>query len=83
MEKLTRLLGIARPSLSNRSPDGYGFAMLAIGCLLLIVLPIMGLALGGVVAGPVGARWGAGMGLAIAVGVAGISVVALARLKSR
>jgi|FLYM01.1.fsa_nt_gi hypothetical protein len=57
--------------------------MLAIGCLLLIILPIMGLALGGVIAGPVGARWGAGIGLATAIGLAGISVVALARLKRR
>lgn len=55
--------------------------MLAIGSLLLIILPIMGLALGGVVAGPVGARGGAVFGLAIAIGVAGISFFALARLR--
>lgn len=57
--------------------------MLAVGCFLLIILPIIGLALGGVIAGPVGARWGAGIGLVTAIGVASISVVALAKLKRR
>jgi hypothetical protein len=41
--------------------------MVAVGCLALVVLPLIGLVLGGYLAGPPGARWGAGAGFAIAL----------------
>jgi hypothetical protein len=41
--------------------------MPVIGCLMLIVLPLLGLAIGGVLAGPQGARWGAVAGFALAL----------------
>jgi hypothetical protein len=40
--------------------------MPVIGCLLLIVLPLLGLAAGGFLWGAQGAEWGAGIGFAIA-----------------
>jgi len=49
----------------------------AIGCLALIVLPLAGLALGGFLAGPLGAKWGAGTGFAIALGLCGVTTYAL------
>lgn len=51
--------------------------MFAIGCLALIVLPLAGLALGGFLAGPAGAKWGASAGLAIAVALSGVTTYAL------
>lgn len=57
--------------------------MIAIGCLLLIILPIAGLVVGGLIAGPVGARWGAGIGFAIAAVVSGVSGLALFRVRKR
>jgi hypothetical protein len=41
--------------------------MPVIGCLLLIVLPLLGLAGGGFVGGPEGAKWGAGIGFGLAL----------------
>lgn len=43
--------------------------MPVIGCLLLIVLPLLGLAAGGFLWGPQGAKWGAGIGFAVALAV--------------
>lgn len=57
--------------------------MLAVGCLLLIILPIAGFAMGGAIAGSIGARWGAGIGIAIAGGMMVISACVLAKLKRR
>jgi len=51
--------------------------LFAIGCLALIVLPLAGLALGGFLAGPTGAKWGAGIGFAIALGLCGVTGYAL------
>ena len=51
--------------------------MIAIGCLLLVVLPLLGVALGGYLAGPVGARWGGLAGLGIALLLSGLSGFAL------
>lgn len=46
--------------------DGDG-AVIVIGRLLLVILPVAGLALGGVIGRPGGARWGAPAGLAVAL----------------
>ncbi len=51
--------------------------MIAIGCLLLIVLPLVGLAVGGLVAGPEGALWAAFAGFGIALILAGTAAFAL------
>jgi hypothetical protein len=51
--------------------------MVAIGCLALLVLPLVGLTCGGLIAGPHGARWGGAIGLAIALAVCGFTVYAL------
>ncbi|WP_181814737.1 hypothetical protein [Sphingomonas aracearum] len=57
--------------------------MVVIGCLFLVILPIVGLALGGWLGGPSGARWGAGIGLGAALIVCGLSGYALARVARR
>jgi len=57
--------------------------MIAFGCLLLIVLPLIGLAVGGYVAGGEGAAWTAVAGLAIAIAVCGMSAAALIKAGSR
>ncbi|GLK42499.1 MULTISPECIES: hypothetical protein [Novosphingobium] len=41
--------------------------MPVIGCLLLIVLPLLGLAAGGFLWGAEGAKWGAGIGFTLAL----------------
>jgi hypothetical protein len=51
--------------------------MVAIGCLALLILPLVGLTCGGLAGGPEGARWGAAIGLGIAVAVCGFTVYAL------
>ena len=53
--------------------------MLAVGCLLLVVLPLAGLAVGGLVAGLEGAIWAAAAGFAIALAVAGTAAFALVK----
>jgi hypothetical protein len=45
--------------------------MAALGCFLLLVLPLAPLVLGGWLAGPQAMVWGAGVDLAIAIGVTG------------
>jgi uncharacterized protein HemY len=55
--------------------------MAALGCFLLLVLPIVGLILGGWLAGQQGMIVGAGTGLAIAVAVT--SVMGFALVKAR
>jgi hypothetical protein len=57
--------------------------MIAIGCLLLLVLPLVGLVAGAIVAGPPGARWGAALGLTIAAVATGFSAYAMARIARR
>lgn len=53
--------------------------MLALGCLLLIILPLVGLTAGGLIAGPVGARWGAALGFAVAIVLCGVASYALVK----
>ena len=60
-------------------PEHGGEEMIAIGCLLLVILPIAGLALGGVIGGPQAARWAALAGLLIAATVCALSAYALAK----
>lgn len=57
--------------------------MIAIGCLLLIVLPLAGLAGGGLIAGPAGARWGAAIGFGIAAIACGLTGYALVKISRR
>ncbi|HTG37661.1 hypothetical protein [Sphingomonas sp.] len=57
--------------------------MIAIGCLLLIVLPMIGLTLGGLLAGLPGVKWGAAIGLAIAVGFAAFAGYGLIQIGRR
>ena len=51
--------------------------MVAIGCLALLVLPLAGLAGGGWIAGPDGARWGAAIGFGIGLVACGFTGYAL------
>lgn len=51
--------------------------MFAIGCLALVVLPLIGLALGGFLLGPVGAKWGAIAGFVLALAISGVTSYAL------
>ena len=55
--------------------------MIAIGCLLLVILPILGLAVGGLIAGPSAARWGASIGFGIALLFCGITGYAFAQMR--
>ena len=57
--------------------------MFAVGCLLLVVLPLMGLALGGLVAGPRGATIAALAGFAVALAVCGVAGFALMKAGRR
>jgi hypothetical protein len=54
--------------------------MIAVGCLLIVILPLLGLAVGGIVAGPEGAKWGAVVGFGLASGVCGMSAYALMKI---
>lgn len=55
--------------------------MPAIGCLMMIILPLIGAILGGMVDGPDGSVWGAGGGLAIALTIVGTGIAALVRAR--
>ncbi|WP_170065881.1 hypothetical protein [Novosphingobium guangzhouense] len=58
--------------------------MPVVGCLLLIVLPLLGLAAGGFLDGAEGAKWGAGVGLALALTLFGIGSYAFVKgIRSR
>jgi hypothetical protein len=57
--------------------------MIAVGCLALVVLPLIGLVLGALLAGLDGGIWGALVGLAIAVAISGIMGYALIRIGRR
>lgn len=57
--------------------------MIAFGCLLLIVMPLIGLAVGGYVGGGAGAAWAGLAGLAIAIAVCGVSAAALVKAGRR
>jgi hypothetical protein len=58
-------------------------AMFALGCLFLIVLPLMGLFIGGAIAGLHGATWGAVIGLVIAVVTCVLPAYALVKASRR
>ncbi len=53
--------------------------MIVFGCLLLIVLRLIALAVGGYVAGGEGAAWAAFVGLVIAIVVCGVSAAAFVK----
>ena len=55
--------------------------MIAIGCRSLVILPIVGLVLGGLVAGPTAARWGAAIGFGVALSICGVTGYAFARMR--
>jgi hypothetical protein len=57
--------------------------MIAVGCLALVVLPLLGMVLGALLAGPDGATWGAIAGLVIAIGISGVMGYALVRIGRR
>lgn len=57
--------------------------MAALGCFLLLILPLAGLMLGGWLAGPEGMIWGAAIGFAVALIVTGIMGYALVRARRR
>jgi len=57
--------------------------MIAIGCLLLIILPLLGLAVGGYVGGPHLAIWFAVVGFVVAVVVCSVSALALVKAGRR
>jgi len=57
--------------------------MIAFGCLLLIVFPLIGLAVGGYVAGGQGAAWAAAGGFMIAVAVCAVTAAALIKAGRR
>lgn len=59
------------------------FAMVMIGCLALVIFPILGLAAGGLLDGPGGARLGAGIGFLLALALAGVGSLALWKARSR
>lgn len=45
--------------------------MVVVGCLALLIFPILGLIAGGLIAGRTGAEWGAGVGLILALALCG------------
>jgi hypothetical protein len=57
--------------------------MIAFGCLLLIVLPLIGLAVGGYVAGGEGAAWAAVIGLVVAIAICATAAAALVKAGHR
>lgn len=59
--------------------------MPAIGCFLLILLPLLGLFVGGAINGKTGCEWGAaiGFGLALMACVGGIHAFVAAARRSR
>jgi hypothetical protein len=57
--------------------------MIATGCLSLIILPLIGLAVGGYVGGLDAAIWSAVGGLVVALAVCGITAMALVKARQR
>ena len=57
--------------------------MVAIGCLALLIFPILGLIAGGLYAGRSGAEWGAAIGLALAQAISGPMSWALVKAARR
>ncbi|MGB3797156.1 MAG: hypothetical protein WA957_12720 [Alteraurantiacibacter sp.] len=59
----------------------YGVQMAALGCFLLLILPLAGLLLGGWLAGTDGMIWGAGAGFAVALAITGMMTYALVKAR--
>ncbi|WP_199698810.1 hypothetical protein [Aurantiacibacter zhengii] len=57
--------------------------MAALGCFLLLIFPILGLVIGGWLAGREGMIWGAGIGLVVALGVSGVMGYALVKARRK
>jgi len=57
--------------------------MVAIGCLLLVILPIMGFVVGGAVAGAHAGMWTAAAGFAVALTICGAAAYALVKAGRR
>lgn len=57
--------------------------MAALGCFLLLVLPLAGLVIGGWLGGPPGMAWGAGIGFALALAISGVAGGALVKAGRR
>jgi hypothetical protein len=57
--------------------------MIAFGCLLLVVLPLMGLAIGGYVGGLQAALWAALAAFVVAGAICGLSAAALVKARRR
>jgi hypothetical protein len=57
--------------------------MIAIGCLSLIILPLIGLAVGGYIGGLDAAIWSAVGGLMIAALICGVGALALMKARRR
>ena len=57
--------------------------MVALGCLLLVVLPLLGFMGGAFLAGPEGAWWGAGAGFVLALASCGFAGYALVQASRR
>jgi len=57
--------------------------MIAFGCLLLVVLPLIGLSIGGYVGGLDAALWAALAGFLVAGAICGVSAAALVKSRPR
>ena len=57
--------------------------MAAFGCLLLLVLPLLGAVAGGWIGGAQGSGWGAGIGFIVAVAICGAGGLALVQAGKR
>ena len=69
-------------SVRNRGRRGaVDSAMVVIGCLLLFVLPLIGLVIGGWLGGLTVGLWAASGGLVIAVAACSLSIVALMKAR--
>ncbi len=69
-------------SVRNRGRRGaVDCAMVVIGCLLLFILPLIGLVIGGWLGGLTVGLWAASGGLVIAVAACSLSIVALMKAR--
>lgn len=57
--------------------------MVALGCLLLVILPLTGLVVGGYLIGPEAATWSAAVGFVLAAAICGIGAYALVKASRR
>lgn len=57
--------------------------MVVIGCLALVLFPILGLVIGALLEGPGGARIGAAIGFVLALVLGGFSTFALWKVRRR